>query len=244
MWLSGWRNYTLLFDKKNPLNDGDIENSDVKANDLPNFEPLFYQKEYYNFKVVEIMDSKSIKIHKEFKFRKFMDTDSPRMFLSDDHEYLVELLSDEKIYLHHWIQSGSDLTQGAFHLVRKLEDYDRTFHPNTIYPMLLSPDFTRHLDFKEGKNQFVIRNAVSGDVYLDIPTHVMNLEGSDIKKVMNRFKWVDRNSFFFIDNSGFERYIKVDEGFRELGYTFIPSFTLAETEDNHYYYSPVEAEKT
>ena len=90
-------------------------------------------------------------------------------------------------------------------LIRKLEDYDVSFH-DCKYPVLLSPDFKFHIDFKEASSQFVIRDSISGDTVWDIPRHVMNKDKDlEMKSVIARFKWADNDHIQVIDKTGFER---------------------------------------
>lgn len=63
----------------------------------------------------------------------------------------------------------------------------------------------------------------------------------DIKKIFNRFLWVDNVRFKYITQEGIERVFNLkngDGGFAEESFSVLSEFSMDDVKENHYYLQP------
>jgi hypothetical protein len=65
----------------------------------------------------------------------------------------------------------------------------------------------------------------------------MNPKEENIKEIMNRFKWIDQNTFKIINKEGLEKIIDISDNFKKIEYNVIPLFDNHELMDpkRHFY---------
>jgi len=147
---------------------------------------------------------------------------------------MIEAYSFAQMYIYSWIASTGN--KGKWKLLRRIDEFDPNLVGGVQYPVLISPDFQKILEF-DGIITFNIRNLLNGSLMYEVPKHMIYLD-SKPQEVINRFKWIDGEHFCFIDSTGFERMIKIGQDFQEVGYSMIPGFKMEEIAYDHYYYKP------
>jgi hypothetical protein len=105
------------------------------------------------------------------------------LFLSFDHNYLLEILDEDRKYLYSWSnQKGSDdpvTCNGEWVLIRNISEYDIMSYGNpesddgVAYPVLMNPSFTKMLYFNNGTLLFEILDSITGNKLHDVPSHAI-----------------------------------------------------------------------
>lgn len=52
----------------------------------------------------------------------------------------------------------------------------------------------------------------------------MNYEKEDVVHVVNRFNWVDNKTIRIISHDGIEKYVNIENNFKEIDFNRIPEF--------------------
>ena len=87
--------------------------------------------------------------------------------------------------------------------------------------------------------EFLIKDSSTDKVIYRIPKDLMrlNLE-MEPSSVINRFKWIDSNSFQIVSEDGIEKIINIESGFSEERFNYRPLFNEidgVEYSKSHYY---------
>jgi hypothetical protein len=110
------------------------------------------------------------------------------------------------------------------------------------WSIILSPDFSMYVDIDTMIERFVIKDCLTQNTVYTIPKEAMWHEGElIIKKIFNRFIWVDNTRFKFITADGIERLFNIKDdngGFSEECFSVLSGFSMDDVEENHYYLNP------
>ena len=167
------------------------------------------EKVYHDFKILEIQDNKTITIHNTFVFKVFnAGTDKGWLLLSDDYQRMLELLDDNRIYLHEWTRvpntykrdDKSFTTTGSWKLIRQLVEYDRSESKQIPYPIKMTPSFKKMIS-QESQTRVCVLSSENGVILNTIDFDAFY----DESQFFRRFKWLDNDRFTFGDDS--EKYI-------------------------------------
>lgn len=108
-----------------------------------------------------------------------------RVFLSENHEYMIEILGDIRVYLYKWFDKpdSNDPLQcnGEYRFIRNIGEYDILSYGNpeegeihsVPYPVLVTPDFTKLMYYNKGTLTFEIIDVITGSKIWDVPSHVI-----------------------------------------------------------------------
>jgi hypothetical protein len=117
-------------------------------------------KKFYHFKVIEIVNEKEIKEHCSF-IRPYYEGSLQFIFFSDNLEFMVESFFNSRVYLLKRRDIKGNGATCEWDQVLKFPQFPTDAIEKSLYPFVLSPDFTQILDVDRKHKTFMIRDTVT-----------------------------------------------------------------------------------
>ncbi|CDW75557.1 wd-40 repeat protein [Stylonychia lemnae] len=245
IYQSGWyQPYVLLINLSEV-----VQNVDEKAffgdrfyTSLPNNTTVssVEPKDFRSFKIIQIVSETEVAekmtfVHPQYKYGSYQ-----RIYFSEDLQYMLERLDNQRVLLYKQIQTG---TPGlvSWSLIRRLKQFPMDLAQTTYANYLFSPDLQYYLDFDKSENVFLIRRSLDQTTKCQIPKGIMNPQTEEPIKIGKRFRWVNSNVIKIINSEGIEKIINIENGFKDINQDTVPMIELKdfENENYHYYFEPV-----
>ncbi|CDW71666.1 wd-40 repeat protein [Stylonychia lemnae] len=113
-------------------------------------------------------------------------------------------------------------------LIRNIHDFPTEFIGDHLFqdqPHFFSPNFLRYVTLDQSKSQFLIKDFNTGLMLYQIPQDLMNVNSDQNPLfVINRFMFIDDETFKIVSEDGIEKMVHIDNGFQQLGFNYIPLF--------------------
>jgi len=129
-------------------------------------------------------------------------TDQPDLFFSENLQFMLEVLDENRIRLYYW--------EDEWVLVKRLQFFDRALQGSASTISHFSPDFTKFVCFDFKRGVLIIRDSVTEQIVYEVPKWIIKPK-EGIKKVMNRFLWLDNERILFAHKEGMEVVYRVGD---------------------------------
>ena len=103
------------------------------------------KKTFHNFKLIEILNEFEVKEHFTFVFAFHGKGKYQRIYLSDNMEYLLERLNNQRVYLYQ--KKKGFLGSAKFVMVKRILRWPMDMSECTYANYLFSPDLMYYLDY-------------------------------------------------------------------------------------------------
>lgn len=186
---------------------------------------------FHEYVIIRIASEKNIQ-----EVRRFIHPYDPAyhmLFFSQDHDLMLEVMENDRIFLYEW-----DAGHNSWKLIRRMVDYPSYIEKDSINQKLMTPDFSKYLNFNNDTQQFEIIESKTQALLFTVPYEFMKInDKKELLTVLNRFAWVDNHTYKFVTRSGIQRLIEFSPNgvFREKNFSFVPEFDIKETEEEDYY---------
>ena len=236
----------ILLKKRTPIknfDDSHYQGHGGSEEHLPNQVTLNHsiKKEFFEFRVIEIITDKDIKEH--FSFVHCLTTEPTTMqyiYFSEDLKYMYERLKFERHFLYERVEPKQGVLPGSKNEVSWKQIH--RFHKLPLdilrlseYPFIFSPNFKKYLDLDDTNIRFVIRDPHNHEkVISKIPTELMSGKDEKVEDVARRFRWISEDLIHIINHEGIERIVDVTNGFKEVQFNFIPLYNPEICKKSHY----------
>lgn len=76
---------------------------------------------------------------------------------------------------------------------------------NSYKNYIFAPNFQHYIDYDRQTFEFVIKETLSGNVYLRIPKGLIDSTNEEIKSISKRFMWENSFQIKILNNDGIEK---------------------------------------
>ncbi len=168
------------------------------------------------------MSEAEVKEHLNF-IHPYYHNDKQRIYFDDKNEYMLEKLGHPRVFLYEKEETRKG-RKTRWRCIRRLNKFPEQLENDSGFLTSFSPSFKCFIDINRRLNQFIIRDTFNMNELWRIPKHLMNLNDELPNVVMNRFKWVNEDTFRIINKEGIEKIINLKSGYKEKEYNMIPLF--------------------
>lgn len=144
---------------------------------------------------------------------------------------LFESLARARVFMYQWKGTPGG-NKGKYEFLTRLVKFPTVFQNMHDWNIILSPDFSMYVDIDTIIDRFVIKDCLTQNTIYTIPKEVMWHDGEiDIKRIFNRFLWVDNSRFKYITQEGIERLFNLkngEGGFAEESFSVLSEFEMKE----------------
>lgn len=185
--------------------------------------------------MIEIKNDHDIIINLDFNFpynsRDFM-------YFNNRYDLMLVVTEDHLTFLYKAVKLfGNDSTKVIWDLIRTLSDYDSSLENDRRRLEFFTPCFSKYLALDKKTHEFIIKDTLTGREIKRIPKDYMTFNNEITpSQVLNRFKFIDENTFIIASKDGFEKIIDIDNNFNEIAFNKIPMFDLDEDWKTCHYY--------
>ena len=103
------------------------------------------------FKVLEILNDNEICVHMTFTHVFYGFGENQRLYLSDDLEYMLERLKNQRVFLYKR-QREPNSNKSYFQIVRRLYNFPQDMSEACNANYLFSPNLMLYMDYDRAKN--------------------------------------------------------------------------------------------
>lgn len=198
-------------------------------------------KKFYLFKVIEIVNEKEVKEHATF-IKPYYANSKQFVYFSQNMEYMIESFFNSRVYLFKKkdVRSTDAGVTCEWEQVLKFSQFPTDAIEKSLYPYIMSPDFTQHLDVDRKNKTFMIRDTLTHHVTYEIPKWIMSAEDEPFLDVLNRFIWIDNQTIKIVNHEGVERLFDLTKNFREIEFNIIPIYDRTLCKNGHVYFNRPE----
>jgi hypothetical protein len=194
-------------------------------------------KQFYEFKLIEIMSDQDVKEHLSFVFPHYEvppvtqkikedsdDSDDNQenkqvdqrrknpmqhLFFSEDMQFMLEMLSNARVFMYRRVhmRDRTNDTRVRWELYRRFKQFPTDLQEITQYPYIFSPDFSMYLDVDRKNKVFLIKDSFTQEVKVELPEDIMSCQHEPIKIAASRFMWTSNDTLKIINSEGVERRI-------------------------------------
>ena len=179
--------------------------------------------------MLEIIGDDRVEVKLDYIFPLFQNEQT--VFINDNCDRMIVKLEFSRVFVYKLkarITRGADDThKSQWELLRQLSDYP-FYLDNKKTTCKLEPftkDFSLYVRYNKKEKQFEIRHLDTGENHSFIPTDILGVgESLDLLEVINRFRWLDSNTFVVVSEYGLEKIININHGFKEESFNQRPLF--------------------
>ncbi|CDW88225.1 UNKNOWN [Stylonychia lemnae] len=190
---------------------------------------------FKRFLLLDIIDSKTVKVMLDFVFPKFHEQ---KMFINEQTDRMIVQFEFQRIFIYKLKENydnnnnntlGSSALGGTtmqWELIRQITDYPYSFdNPNTVGKLEpFTIDFKLYIRYAKKNKRFLLKYSDTGEIHSIIPEDLLYINPNETQvQLMNRFKWIDCESFIFTDIEGYEKIVRIRD-YSVIAYNYRPLF--------------------
>ncbi|CDW82936.1 wd-40 repeat protein [Stylonychia lemnae] len=177
------------------------------------------------WKIIKIVDYDEILI-KHFYFPYL---ENQRILINNEMTLMIVIFDSIRVYLYQREDVDNLLTK--WNIIKKFYDFPFYFEQQGIEQFsihYISPDFKHYLKFKNGSEQFLVKEVFSGNHVCLIEKGTISLKDkAKLRQAINRFQWVDSDKFQVVNEDGIQKTFRLEKigkhsKFVEINYVIIP----------------------
>jgi hypothetical protein len=136
---------------------------------------------------------------------------------------MYERLLNNRQFLYERVKDPEFPNRVTWELKHRFKSTPGEFCNTTSYPYHLSPNFEQYIDIDRKNHSFVIRDTITEDIKIQIPTHLLKWNStSTLPRDGSMFKWHDNRTLMILTSEGVEKLVDITSNFKELAYNMIP----------------------
>ncbi|CDW84531.1 wd-40 repeat protein [Stylonychia lemnae] len=177
------------------------------------------QKNFHKFSVIEIMSETEVKIHYEFIHVIFQSEPFQRIYISDDLEYMIERLQNQRVFMYRAIKSATE-GQIKWVIIRRIKQFPKDISDFSGYNYLFSPNLQYYLDFDFNDACYQIKKTIDQTIYREIPRGLLTTD--DKYLLARKFMWIDNFRIRLVNIEGVEKVLDIHDNMKQLSYGTVP----------------------
>eukprot|EP00347_Sterkiella_histriomuscorum_P010355 403376619 len=208
------------------------------------------EKSFHKFSVLEIINESEVKVCYSFIHVIIKTEPFQKIYLSDDLEYMIERLQNQRVFLFRRVKLADGLNKMV--IVRRIKQFPKDISDFSSYNYLFSPNLQFYLDLDVNDNCFQIKRTIDQTVYQEIPKGLLNSD--DTNMIARKFTWIDNYKVRIINIEGVEKVLDVHNKMEQLSYGTVPMLThndftdknddgvINDKDTGHYFYDQKKVE--
>ena len=120
---------------------------------------------------------------------------------------MLEKLTHPRVFIYDKEKIYEGASEVNWKLNKRFLKYPDELENETGFLRALSPCFSVYIDLDKAENQFVIKDTFTTEEKCRISKDLMDSKTMNVKEIMNRFCWIDKNTIRIISKDGVEKLI-------------------------------------